>query len=271
MSNWELLFEGEVTSATNPYYLRLSRALGTAAGEDYLRVTVDGVTLESETPVGNGSLYLSTKEDTGEDFYFYVSAVGRKILYTKTTGAHTVKIERRIPQGHYSYNDVILPPLPDWDKDVYPYAYIAIKYSTNDYDGDGNVDATANFLLYISPVELCISSDNKLVTRDGSTVTGLYDSVYASGETWKEQKETTYKATSGKYAPFWANTDVYNADGTLYLAASDPVPVEPEEPEQPVPVLTNRDLYRKSNGQLVKHTLYKKVGGELVKVDEYST
>ena len=35
--------------------------------------------------------------------------------------------------------------------------------------------------------------------------------------------------------------------------------------------LTERDLYKKVNGQLVKHTLYKKVGGELVKVDEYST
>lgn len=61
-----------------------------------------------------------------------------------------------------------------------------------------------------------------------------------------------------------------NIDGTLYAyvesatfpnSASDPVPV---------PVLTERDLYRKINGQPTKLTLYKKLGGKLIPLDEHT-
>lgn len=58
----------------------------------------------------------------------------------------------------------------------------------------------------------------------------------------------------------WANADVYTEDGSVYLAASDPVPVL---------TLTDSDLYKKVNGQLVKHTLYKKVNGQLVPLDDH--
>lgn len=69
----------------------------------------------------------------------------------------------------------------------------------------------------------------------------------------------------------WSNFDILNTDGSVHLAASDPVPVEDETEDETVLALTASDLYKKVNGNLVKHTLYKKVGGELVKVDEYST
>ena len=106
------------------------------------------------------------------------------------------------------YNGVELPKLPEWDKTAYPYAYIThtdglysfFYEATAKNVGDGG---------YM----LSLSAGRMYLLKDGA---------------W--EKKVTY---GGGYL-IWSNSDVYYGEGeaideelrgTLYLAASDPIPV----------------------------------------------
>lgn len=108
----------------------------------------------------------------------------------------------------YLYNDVELPPLPEWDKETYPYAAI-----------------------YKHPVSGAIyfvGEDSKETVSVENTVI-LFQSdrlyKYENGE-WVHQSSGAFNVM-----PIWANHDVYYAEdladigGTLFLAASEPLPI----------------------------------------------
>lgn len=116
----------------------------------------------------------------------------------------------------YLYNGVRLPELPEWDKETYPYACI-LKV---DKEAQGE-DIDYCFIFY--------GSHPRSVHADGhlSYVThARYD--YIDGA-WVMNPAGNFFITRGR--PVWSNTDVYYLDdvadvgGTLYLAASEPVPV----------------------------------------------
>ena len=122
----------------------------------------------------------------------------------------------------YLYNGVQLPPLPEWDREMYPYAVIAHMRS-------GTFRS-----LVLSPSPLVVE------IRLGYGTTDDYFGVLCDDGVTKKVYFLTTDETAWKYSfdgipnvgePFaeyvvdWSNADVCGADGTLLLSASDPVPV----------------------------------------------
>lgn len=113
----------------------------------------------------------------------------------------------------YSYNGVELPPLPEWDKETYPYASI--------YNGK---------ILYISktPQMFSVLGHNWLrldvpilkavYSQDGNYMWSDFEEI-SNGEDgfWYEQ---IYEHTK-----MWANHNIMSTNGGIYLAASDPAPI----------------------------------------------
>lgn len=101
----------------------------------------------------------------------------------------------------YLYNGVRLPKLPEWDRGVYPFAVIF---------------ASGAFW---------IMTELPYISSEGNT--------YALSAQYKiytvQNGEYVLKSSSSGVqvgsAPIWSNSDLYNSNGTLYLEASDPVPV----------------------------------------------
>lgn len=158
--------------------------------------------------------------------------------------------------ANYLYNGVELPALPEWDKTAYPYAIICESVQES-FDGITevriNLKATkspqtkiGSFLEANTPICRSYLKDDK------------WGTPYVDNWFWDYEHNDNI---------IWSNHDVLYSDGSVYLAASDPVPVG-EEPEQPT--LTARDLYRKINGKPTKLTLYKKLGGKLIPLDEHT-
>ena len=166
----------------------------------------------------------------------------------------------------YLYNGIELPALPAWDKKTYPYALI-FNLAPFGYKG----------LFFTNNPPIPNSGSTNSVVYEIGTQQSYYTALEDS-ETWEFVKNKTFN--DGSYYANWTNTNILNTDGSVYIPASYPIDAETGEeihdyeiggePEEPETTLTERDLYRKINGQLVKHTLYKKVGGEFVPLDEYS-
>lgn len=119
---------------------------------------------------------------------------------------------------NYFYNGVELPALPEWDREMYPYAYIMgfTKSTGISYD----FVVCANPLTYKKP----FLYDYYVVSVYGNG--GLFDLDDGEWVLWRmdEPLDKGYKADE---IPFlWTNHDVLNTtDGSVYLAASDPIPV----------------------------------------------
>lgn len=232
------LFEGDVATAvedyiiTNPgtgqqypYTLNGAHAViaDSAMLDSYglLRITVD------EVPVGYkiqslmlgdyaGNLWLTDAEqkDTGGGFgVLSFGLTGETIFLTREPGTYHVKvekIERRAQKKEpvaYLYNGVRLPKLPKTD---YPYEML--------------VQNTQNG----GCVLLCMANPAKRVDSNLYPIV-IYAPYIACNATADGYGEFTNYDADGNiavlYKPIWANFDVLNADGTVYLAASEPVPV----------------------------------------------
>lgn len=113
----------------------------------------------------------------------------------------------------YLYNGVQLPVLPEWDKSVYPYAYITRGASPR------RLILTSTRLVAYDANGRCLSNINYLIYE-------LIDGEWI---------EATY---AGTFYPLWCSEDLYyssavaDVGGTLYLAASTPIPVGGSIPEQ---------------------------------------
>lgn len=143
--------------------------------------------------------------------------VGRQIAGQRRTQKDAVA---------YLYNGVQLPPLPEWDKTAYPYAFIRAVADYGLYE------------LYVFKTEPSWFKPNLAVTfygvADGNTY--LKASHYVGhSEYWDYsapilgQSALTEK-TSGGYIQkseevVWSNFKVLNKDGSPWLEASDPIPV----------------------------------------------
>lgn len=177
--------------------------------------------------------------------------------------------------SNYLYNGVELPALPEWDKTQYPYI-VMTKNSMY-----------ANLYIFAQPKHLDSGDTGKYIVSEAneyhvrSQTTSLLGGV-GEDDYFREPTVECYSNIAHiTNAPMWANYDIYNADGTLYLAGTNPFNAETgeeihdyeikdTEPEQPERTdLTANDLYCKVNGQLVKLKLFKNIKGELVAVDEF--
>lgn len=128
------------------------------------------------------------------------------------------------------YNGVRLPKLPEWDKETYPYAFMTVMATSS------NTSA----YLYCSPVPI-YKNDNgglisSLITKQDGTVICYTCSLLSDGtvfEDWTRYENGDKSVVSD--ASFivintalikWSNYDMLNySDDSVYLAASEPVPV----------------------------------------------
>lgn len=131
-------------------------------------------------------------------------------VYTPTGEIGFTKSE---PVPAFSYNGTVLPKLPEWDKSKYPYAAL---FEHKNYEGTG----LAQYWMYFCA--------NKF------TVSALYTHYTAPcaeygnfGDVWELYLERTnnegYQLAYN--FPIWSNHDILHNDGSIYLAASDPIPV----------------------------------------------
>ena len=129
------------------------------------------------------------------------------------------------PPVAYLYNGFRLPALPEWDKETYPYAIMIISsYS------DGSISA---YLACFSKPEHFWQLDDYLVAiylDVGETFisSNYFSSSATSFEFGELTEKTATEVVSSRRITFeidWANYDVLNEDSTLYLAASNPIPV----------------------------------------------
>ena len=210
---WETLFDGEVTGEKIQYNVTLPDKICLDFDFDYCRITVDGETIEGVLPLGNKSLYSSSGEDTGESFYFRVS-LGKCYLYTRTAGAHTVKIKRRIPKGYFSYNGINLPPLPEWNKEKYPVAYIYLNTLTGNY-----VLGVCDSYIYEHDDEgdYRVGAYKYRTTTGNNGAWGEPPDNYDNGTIWLTDVGTDFI--------IWTNTDILYENGTVATKATEPKPV----------------------------------------------
>lgn len=110
----------------------------------------------------------------------------------------------------YSYNGVILPKLPEWDREVYPYAVL---------QDNGNYH---RLTISSKPIYGKASGD-KVYFSTGSNAEGRTWELYPGDTEWDEGWWTP--SVLVLVPVLWANHDVLYEDGNLYLAKSDPIPV----------------------------------------------
>lgn len=121
------------------------------------------------------------------------------------------------------YNGVELLPLPEWDEETYPYALIDYDESDNEYA----------FSVYKS---INYYQTTGFLTKSNwfggnAENTSLVFKLGADG--WTQQAKTRWSITvdrnsveSGVYSRVvWANFGLMYSDDTLYMGASDPVPI----------------------------------------------
>jgi hypothetical protein len=100
-----------------------------------------------------------------------------------------------------------LPPLPNWDKQACPYAYI-LRSSNN--------SNTYKFIYQNKPLEPVYSNSNRLLQGYKiDTATELHVCVAkASGKIWESVESTTISYSFGPEFLLWSNVDIMDAFST---------------------------------------------------------
>ena len=120
---------------------------------------------------------------------------------------------------NYLYNGVELPALPEWDKGTYPYAVIT-ECATIPASG-------ATHMLYVTSKKLFAETDGECTNGAGH----VYRYIPGNAEwTYLSEVNIVNGATTTNGEAIWCNGDIYYKDSTLYLAASDPIPVTTIDP-----------------------------------------
>ena len=114
----------------------------------------------------------------------------------------------------FLYNGVELPELPEWDKTRYPYAFIYIV----------TLDGTTGVYTLVVSSSSVMGYDGNGIICPSATVGQRYT---VSGEEWAAaaSSDDFYIKRDNLIFTVWANFDVLNANGSVYVAASEPVPV----------------------------------------------
>lgn len=223
---WEVLYEGTVeTTGTEEStgYATSSRVhiIDNHIGEQ-VRLTINGESrVYTVTDLGNenaaaGNVFLA---GGGVDDGFGLCVIDYSGLlitsiWTRTPGTYHVKIERKVAKM-YSYNGVVLPKLPEWDREKYPYAFIGL----NEYNGQHW------YSCYVSEYKVEFYENGVGLGRDNPQHN--MPTYKASDLVWVDFGTTAmmYGGTF-KTVPVWSNFDMLNySDGSVYLKATDPIPV----------------------------------------------
>ena len=135
--------------------------------------------------------------------------------------------------GFALYNGVKLPKLPEWDRTKYPCAMLT------HYDGSA-FGVSSGFAIMFDVYDLPLMHEGNLdfVVDTNHTRYTSYGFVYVAGaelggiigvapDTWIRAGETGGNILGAMKQPTWSNYDILNlSDGSTYLAASDPIPLD---------------------------------------------
>lgn len=122
----------------------------------------------------------------------------------------------------YGESQVRLPPLPeDWKKDEFPYAHIAIRDSYYFAYIFPQLPTTWNRTEYFPAPTKTYEVNGK---ESGIWNSSMY---YPESKNWDDFGEPNDNEYGWNKLNdiVWANYDVKHIDGTLYMAASEPIPV----------------------------------------------
>lgn len=126
----------------------------------------------------------------------------------------------------YSYNGVVLPDIntvwTDELKQTYPYAYINLMPESQ-YHPD-------TYILYLTDKKFYFTKEDYLMgmkTTYNSYRCPVVDfPEFGNANQWNINSENKYTDASRiGVSANWANYEILNLDGTVYLAASEPIPV----------------------------------------------
>ena len=140
----------------------------------------------------------------------------------------------------YSYNGTVLPALPEWDKEKYPY--VAMCGS-----------ARCLYAFSVQPVQAL----STLYDFEAPYLVAPLNDYTAWGE-W-ELGETARKT----FVPKWANYDVMLKNGSIRLSASEPVPVSMPYVLYDGEVTTTKADYSDSAGTTIQIATLFKIGDTL--------
>jgi hypothetical protein len=124
----------------------------------------------------------------------------------------------------YLYNGIEAPELP---KSTLPYAHIEKGIL-------GNLEPTLHF----TAEKIRVDNTKTFGRVKAGTQNEYYKIVDGK---WEYSGSANYEETDGADGdctiskPKWANHDVFQLNGTLYLAASDPIPVSSAPDIEPLP------------------------------------
>jgi len=135
----------------------------------------------------------------------------------------------------YSYNGTVLPALPEWNKTVYPYAVIQMRDSSA-IGGDGSWmacllgsnkplsydNANNNFCLETPWHTVNIYATNSESVKDIFSQSGVSVGLNEWGEASQFVDTGEVFTIDGLV---WSNYNISDTDGSIYLSASEPVPV----------------------------------------------
>ena len=129
----------------------------------------------------------------------------------------------------YLYNGVELPPLPQWDKEEFPYAFISENIPYGQYDG-----YAYRLHLYAAPCYVAYDENgkvNRVFTEKNSPYQLWGGNTGAVAWDFSgDGNNLTGSVTNN--LPLWVNADMYyngnDPANSLYMSQSNPVPVYPE-------------------------------------------
>ena len=113
----------------------------------------------------------------------------------------------------YLYNGLQLPPLPEWDNETYPVAFI-----TSSYLGGISLNITTNYIYRTSGGDYQVGCPGRMTCSYLST-----SNSWGAFNAW--QPSDLWIMSVGSDYIKWTNTDILHEDGTIATPATEPEPV----------------------------------------------
>lgn len=188
-----------------------------------LYTLIDGEwTYREDRNLAAGNIVVSIPDEFfGWGFYDVIGFVWSNYDIIRTDNGNTILKAYdpdSVQDGMAIYYGAKLPPLPEWNRDAYPYALI-VHY---DYSETAQLYACSAMPKFM-PEGAGSYSDDKIIVGENACL--RWEKRYGSA-IWENLAEYPHETIANPEMMLWTNTDINNVvDGSLYMQASEPVPI----------------------------------------------